>query len=202
MYSESSVSLRSSGGNMGAVAVDGYAESRIQSDVDGKMPNISLSQSVYSRWTFKHNGAESCLAISLGTTVQSHLESGSYVGWKSKETKTFVQELAKAIEKQCIAGDSKTRRDSIERRQLVNPNFDLDLYLRSNGADYSLTSRETSCISLARSSWIRPAPICNSQQLVLGIRSAHGDLSETYILGISPLYIAYTFITWEQTRKM
>ncbi|RAQ66659.1 hypothetical protein AFCA_000187 [Aspergillus flavus] len=200
LYRESSVSLRSGGGNSGAVAVDTYAESRIQSDwgrvlvnfpagavdsplegtsegrraddkvstaekdnisrplaespkgfievgtttrvgikmhlkfaspwlsdIDGELPDMSVSQSVYSRWHFEHDGAKSCLTTSLGTTMKSHLERGSYVGWKDKETKTFVQELAQAGERQCFTGDAATKRDRIERRQLVNPNFDPDL---------------------------------------------------------------------------
>jgi hypothetical protein len=59
--------------------------------------------------------------------MKSHLERGSYVGWKDKETKTFVQEPAQAGERQCFIGDAATKRDRIERRQLVNPNFDPDL---------------------------------------------------------------------------
>jgi hypothetical protein len=88
---------------------------------------MSLSQSVYSRWNFEHDGAKSCLITSLGTTMKSHLEHGSYVGWKDKETKTFVQELAQAGGRQCFTGDTASKRDRIERRQLVNPNFDPDL---------------------------------------------------------------------------
>lgn len=91
------------------------------------MMDMSLSQSVYSRRNFEHDGAKSCLTTSLGTTMKSHLERGSYVGWKDKETKTFVQEPAQAGERQCFIGDAATKRDRIERRQLVNPNFDPDL---------------------------------------------------------------------------
>ncbi|GFF36743.1 hypothetical protein IFM51744_03226 [Aspergillus udagawae] len=200
LYWESSVALRSGGGNSGAVVVGRYAESRIQSDwgcvlvnfpagavdsplqgrsegrrvddkvstaendnisqplaespkgfievgtttrvgikmdlkfaspwqsdVDGKLPDISLSQSVYSCWNFEHDGAKSYLTTNLGTTMKSHMERGSYVGWKDKETKTFVQELAQAGERQRFTGDAATKLDRIERRKLVNPNFDPDL---------------------------------------------------------------------------
>lgn len=61
--------------------------------------------------------------------MKSHLDRGSYVGWKSKESKTFVQELAKAGDRQCFTGDAATKQNRIEQRQLVNPNFDPDLFV-------------------------------------------------------------------------
>ncbi|KAJ8110045.1 hypothetical protein OPT61_g7002 [Boeremia exigua] len=92
----------------------GMSFSKPYDKVVGDLPDMSVSQRVFSRWNLEHTGTESCVSTSLGTKMRSHLTKGSTAWNTAKSDKLYVDELAAAGTKQCF----KDNGQPIKKRDL------------------------------------------------------------------------------------
>ncbi|OAL51441.1 hypothetical protein IQ07DRAFT_586945 [Pyrenochaeta sp. DS3sAY3a] len=92
----------------------GMAFSKPYDKVVGNLPDMSVSQRVFSRWNIEHTGTESCVFTSLGTKMKSHLSNGSPTWFSASPERTYVNDLAQAGEKQCF----KDNGQPIKRHEL------------------------------------------------------------------------------------
>ncbi|KAJ5057413.1 hypothetical protein PSV09DRAFT_2197870, partial [Bipolaris maydis] len=92
----------------------GMSFSKPYDKVVGDLPDMSVSQRVFSRWNLEHTGTQSCVSTSLGTKMRSHLKKGSTAWSTSTSDKLYVDELAAAGTKQCF----KDNGQPIKKRDL------------------------------------------------------------------------------------
>tara|TARA_R110002003_G_scaffold722_7_gene21366 strand:- start:14874 stop:15398 length:525 start_codon:yes stop_codon:yes gene_type:complete len=71
--------------------------------VSGELPDMYVSQYDYAHCSIGNNNNEACLSTSIGSTMQSELEEGTYAGWNmDKLTQICVQEYSGAGSKECF----------------------------------------------------------------------------------------------------
>jgi chitinase len=98
--------------------------------VGGELPDMSVSQYEYARWTIENNDDDACLSTSLGSTMQSELSKGKYAGWNmDTPTKVYVQEYSASGSKECFNKDGSKK---TKRAMFFAPQKD---FIESDGTD-------------------------------------------------------------------
>ena len=124
--------------------------------VDGKLPDMSISQEVFAKFSISGTKDEACLGTSLGTRMRSHLDRGSYVGWMDKDDRDYVQELTRSGDRECFNGDSAERL----KKRLDNQNPHADLVARV-GDDPDFGEIPLPGYNLGDDSWNNMKPLIN-----------------------------------------
>ncbi|OCL13057.1 hypothetical protein AOQ84DRAFT_372514 [Glonium stellatum] len=83
-----------------------YFQRPWQGAAPGSLPDMSVSQEVFARFSLQNSADQACVIVSLGTEMNSHLDRGSSVGWKNKDDRPYVQELTQSGNKRCFTNKS------------------------------------------------------------------------------------------------
>jgi hypothetical protein len=85
------------------LAIKGHADA-----VDGKLPDMSVTQTVTAMFLFNGDENQICLVTSVFASKTADLTSGGSVGWDSNYSRTYHEQITSGYESECFkSGGSK-----------------------------------------------------------------------------------------------